>query len=69
MPRIEGELATARSELLQSQKQAAEQHEAAAVANARLEDAMRLVTELLNKQEKKPVDRTPSKKSNLIKTT
>lgn len=37
MPRIEAEIATVRSELLLAQKQAAEQHEAAAVATARLE--------------------------------
>lgn len=37
MPRIESEIATVRAELLLAQKQAAEQHEAAAVATARLE--------------------------------
>lgn len=37
MPRIEAEIATVRAELLLAQKQAAEQHEAAAVATARLE--------------------------------
>lgn len=37
MPIIEAEIATARAELLLAQKQATEQHEAAAVATARLE--------------------------------
>lgn len=37
MPRIEAEIATVRAELLLAQKQAFEQHEAAAVATARLE--------------------------------
>ncbi|MFA6015988.1 MAG: DNA-binding protein [Gallionellaceae bacterium] len=37
MPRIEAEIVTVRAELLLAQKQASEQHEAAAVATARLE--------------------------------
>ena len=37
MPRIESEIVSVRAELLLSQKQAAEQHEAAAVSTARLE--------------------------------